>query len=273
MTEISRLSYKGEQMTHLGSVSICGTLNDQFSMDEYEDHLRVVTTTQETLTKPEAFRNDAELAISATRKTNASLYVVRLSDMQIAAKVERFAPEGESVRSVRFDGTAAYVCTSIQLSDPVFFFDLSDLQSITYTDTGTIDGFSTSLVQLGNGLLLGIGRGSEWSSVKLEIYEEQNGAVVSVAAWEVPNASISSDYKAYLINREEGIFGLGVVYGSYVTSQTENNRYVLLAFDGNAFCELLSVPLAGPIEYKRAVLIDRTLYMFGANDFRVATIP
>ena len=80
----------------------------------------------------------------------------------------------------RFDGTDAYVCTAVQLTDPVFFFDLSDMDNITYKETGTIEGFSTSLVNFGNGYLLGIGTGNVWGSLKIEIYEESATGVVSV---------------------------------------------------------------------------------------------
>ena len=91
--------------------------------------------------------------------TNASLFVINLSDNSIRASVEGFAPEGEEVASVRFEGDKLYVCTAVirLFSDPVFFFDLSDYENITYTDTGYIEGFSSSLINLGEGYLLGIG--------------------------------------------------------------------------------------------------------------------
>ena len=105
----------------------------------------------------------------------------------MVAKVERFAPKGETVRSVRFDGDYAYVCTAIQLTDPVFFFDLSDLSNITYKDTGTISGFSTSLVDLGDGFLMGIGVGSLSTTLKVEIYVEGEQGVESYCSYELEN--------------------------------------------------------------------------------------
>jgi uncharacterized secreted protein with C-terminal beta-propeller domain len=142
------------------------------------------------------------------REINANLYCIDLATWQVAASVEQFAPPGESVRSVRFDGDYAYVCTAIQTSDPVFFFDLSDLNNITWKDTGNITGFSSSLVNFGDGYLLGIGYNAEWW-MKIEVYEEGENGVESVCLYE-QKANFSQDYKAYLIDREKGYIGLGL---------------------------------------------------------------
>ena len=84
------------------------------------------------------------------------------------------------------------MCTSIEMSDPVFFFDLSDLNNITYKDTGTIEGFSTSLVNFGDGYLLGIGRES-WSTFKAEIYTEADSGVEAFCSFVQENANYSTD--------------------------------------------------------------------------------
>ena len=115
---------------------------------------------------------------------------------------------GEEATAVRFDGVYAYVCTAevITLTDPVYFFDLSDLSNITYTDTGTIDGFSTSLIQLEDGYLLGIGYNEE-RNLKIEIYEETESGVQSVCTYEKA-CGFSEVYKSYFIDREKNLIGL-----------------------------------------------------------------
>ena len=45
MTEISAISYAGEKMEYKGSRIVEGYVKDQYSLDEYEGILRVVTTT------------------------------------------------------------------------------------------------------------------------------------------------------------------------------------------------------------------------------------
>jgi len=242
MTEISCLNYAGDTMTYQGSVTVEGSVKNQYSMDEHEGILRVVTSVNNTLE-------------NGVRERNASLYCVSLEDFRVVASVEKFAPAGEQAESVRFDGDAAYVCTAvvIELTDPVYFFDLSDLNNITYKDTGTIDGYSSSLVNFGDGLLLGIGYNGAWE-LKIEIYEESADGVVSVCTYE-QDGSFSENYKSYLIDREKKMVGLGVA------RRTGEQDYILLLFDGYTFVEVAKVPISGGVENARAVLIDDCLYV------------
>lgn len=221
MTDIAVLGYTEEGLDRR-VVTLAGTVLNQYSMDEDDGYLRVVTSTSKF-----DYVSGGMFSTPARSIRSASLYVVDLESCATIASVENFAPEGEEVASVRFDGDKLYVCTAvvINFSDPVFFFDLSDYSNITYTDTGIIDGYSTSLINLGEGFLLGIGR-VDWRTNKVEVYEEQAGQVVSVAEF-VFDGEYSESYKDYLVNREENLFGF-VVFGD----SKYGNQYILLQFDG-----------------------------------------
>ena len=221
MTDIAVLGYT-ENGLDRRVVTVSGTVLNQYSMDEKDGYLRVVTSTSQF-----DYVSGGMLSTPARRISSASLYIVDLSSCETIASVENFAPEGEEVASVRFDGDTLYVCTAVVITftDPVFFFDLSDYNNITYTDTGVIEGYSTSLINLGEGFLLGIGR-EDWSYSKVEVYEEQAGQVVSVAEF-VFDGEYSENYKDYLVNREENLFGF-VVFGD----SKYKNQYILLQFDG-----------------------------------------
>lgn len=267
MTEISCLTY-GDGFARKGSVTVRGYVKDQWSMDEYENVLRVFTTTNATTIREQYYGNrtvSSGILQTATGQSNASLYCIDLSTFEIVASVIDFAPPREEIRSVRFDKEAAYVCTSIELSDPVFFFDLSDLNSITYKDTGVIEGFSSSLINLGNGYLLGIGRGDSWNEFKVEVYEETAVGVRSVCAYRLDKTQYSTEYKSYYVDRQNQLVGVGV---------TENgtNKYILLHFDGYELVELVNVSLAGDPANMRGVYIDGYMYMFGFYDFKVEKI-
>ena len=277
MTDISAISYAETEMKYIGTATVEGYVKDQYSLDEYEGMLRVVTTTDSYLQRITDYNfggnADDSIAVSVTNfGTNASLYVIDLDDYKVIASVESFAPRGETVKSVRFDGTDAYVCTAIERKDPVFFFDLSDVNNITYKETGTIEGFSTSLVNLGDGYLLGIGTGSSWASLKIEIYEESKDSVESVAVFEIENTYYSEDYKAYYIDRENKMVGLGIETYANSKYDYDYSRYILLQFDGYKIREIMNESLGGGNDDKRGVLIDEYFYMFGGGDFKVVEL-
>ncbi|MBQ3057364.1 MAG: beta-propeller domain-containing protein [Clostridia bacterium] len=270
MTVISCLGYSGNAFENKGSVTVRGYVKDQWSIDEYEGILRVVTTTNATAIYENRYSNgenvSTDILMTATGQSNASLYCVDLKNFEVIAKVEDFAPPHEEVQSVRFDKTTAYVCTSIEMSDPVFFFDLSDLNNITHKDTGTIEGFSTSLVNFGNGKLLGIGR-ENWNTFKVEIYEETANGVNGFCKYELQNAEYSTVYKSYYIDRENQLIGLGI--NKYNSTDGERQRYIVLHFDGYNLIEVVNISLKGLSESQRGVYIDGYMYMFGENDFKV----
>ncbi len=223
MTEITGICYSGEELETLGTVQLEGSVKDQYSMDEYENVLRVVTTTRETVYYPITDKTSS----MNTQGDSANLYCVDLAQWEILGSVLNFAPKGESVTSVRFDGSLGYVCTAElqQITDPVYFFDLSDPTNITYTDTGTIDGYSTSLIQFGNGNLLGVGI-NERGELKIEVFKEGEDKVDSVCAYERA-CDYSQEYKSYYVDRENQYIGLGIF-----DWEDGNMHYLLLHFNG-----------------------------------------
>lgn len=270
MTEISRMSYGGDTLEYKGGICVSGTVKDQYSMDVYENVLRVVTATEERLRSTYESGDTISDTIFQSN-TSADLYCISLTEWRVIADVIGFAPQGETVASVRFDGTSAYVCTAVvaTVTDPVFFFDLSDLNNITCKDTGVISGYSTSLVNFGDGYLLGIGVGDDnWETLKIEIYEESDLGVVSVCKYELKNVSYSEKYKSYFIDRENRLIGLGISCWGQDESDSYDG-YLLLHFDDFALREVFKEELNGTNEGKRGLLIDECFYLFGENDFVV----
>ena len=282
MTDISVLGYKGETLENKGVLTTEGIVLDQYSMDEFENHFRVVTSTTEQTVTVTRFGKEVEIidnygnVISVRDRVtrSASLTVFSLETLEKVGEVRNFAPDGESVYSVRFDGTTAYVCTAIvqTFTDPVFFFDLSDYSNITYTDTGVIDGFSSSLIQLGDGFLLGIGR-EDWSYNKVEVYEERDGQVVSVDVYKY-SGEHSSNYKGYFIDRENDLFGFAIsgLYEEYGGKYTIKDVYVLLHFNGYELVEVAKVELynANYPDRIRAFIDDGYLYI--TDDYRLQVV-
>ena len=256
-TEISAVSYAGGELTLLGSADIPGTIKDQYSMDERDGTLRAVTTLNRYFPK-----SSGDASLLPPYGQNAGVYVISLSDFTALGSLEWFAPEDEQVMSVRFEKeeNAVWVCTAIEITDPVFKIDLSDPKNITYIRTEDIDGYSTSLVDFTGGTLLGIGYGT-WDSLKIEVYAEDGDSVRSLDAYEAKDASFASEYKAYLIDRENALVGL------HVSPYNGENYYLLLRFDGYELVELAKVKLASDLpDLTRAAVVDGWLYIFTADE-------
>lgn len=282
MTEIAAVHYADGALTLGNTFAVDGYVKDQYSMDVYDGMLRVVTTTDHVLCVESGDSQGNVLTQIVTDErtgSSASLYVFDDATGALLGSVEHFAPVGETVESVRFDGTAAYVCTAVvvTMTDPVFFFDLSDPANITYTDTGVIEGYSTSLINLGEGFLLGIGVGDTWGSLKIEVYEEDPSAgngVASVDAWVLENTGYAAEYKSYYIDRENNLVGLPIYENSSGTT-----KYVLLHFDNYKLRPILTLPIAslgaGPrltLDNVRATIIEEDLYVLAADQFIVRAV-
>lgn len=268
LTEIAVIGYDSQLFKNKGTVTIDGYLKDRYSLDENNGFLRAATTT----------RKAVAMGGYYTSGTSASLFLIDLEKMEIKSSVLDFAPIDEIVRSVRYDGKYAYVCTSLQevLSDPVFFFDLSDPDNITYTDTGVIDGYSTSLINIGNGYLLGVGVGNSSTTLKIEVYKEEGDKVVSVCSFELENTYYSTDYKSYMVDRARGIVGLAirtrVIIEDYAIYQ---NEYLVLRFspESESFTHIESVKINHSNRGSaRAFEKDGYLYIATDKEFKATTL-
>lgn len=270
-SDIVVLGYTGETLEEKGIITLRGWTEDQYSFDELDGYLRVVTSTRDTVQTT----NGNNVSMSPT-KQSASLYVVDLSDNSVKYKVEDFAPQGEEATAVRFDGDECYVCTAVVVTftDPVFFFDLSDYENITYTDTGIIEGYSDHLINYGDGLALGIGR-EGWQYCKVDVYTREGGTVESIHEYKFIG-EYSLDYKAYLVNREENIFGFGVDYFHVYDEQNgysrSYQRYVLLKFSEENMTVYTFDVIGLRADEVRAVFIDGYLYITTEFDLHVYKI-
>lgn len=269
-TDIAVLNYSGESLEKKGVITVRGWAEDQYSFDEKDEYLRVVTTTEEGISQ------SAGDAVGFRMNRNVSLYIFDLSDNSLAYSVEDFAIEGEEATAVRFDGDMLYVCTAVvvNFTDPVYFIDLSDYENIGSADTGIIEGYSDHLINLGEGFLLGIGR-EDWQYSKVEVYE-QNGAEVDGVDVFKFEGEYSLDYKAYLVNREENLFGFGVEhfysYDELTGEEIYGDRYILLQFNGYEFNVRIFEVEDMNASTVRAAYIDGYLYITTPIGFVVEKI-
>ena len=271
MSDVAVLGYANGTLTEKGVITLKGHTEDQYSFDELDGYLRVVTSTRDAV----QYTGGANFT-NMTNYRNASLYIIDLKDNSVAYSLESFAIEGEEATAVRFDGDKVYVCTAVVVTftDPVYFIDLSDYENITSADTGVIEGYSDHLINYGEGMTLGIGR-ENWQYSKVEIYAEQGDKVVSVHEYKF-NGEYSLDYKAYLVNRENNLFGFAAEY-FYEYDENDkyvqySDRYILIRFDEqsmNVYYVMLNNVRPDRV---RAVFIDGYLYVTTDSELIVEQI-
>lgn len=259
-TEIYRFAYENGIITPAGQTTVKGTLDDQFSMDEYNGHLRVVTTVDEYVykTKGGALKDvngdgrlddtdlielHASVYISDSKRYN-SLYIYD-DTLLLVGSIENLAPD-EQIKSARLMGDVGYFVTFRQ-TDPLFSVDLSDPKNPKVLGALKIPGFSTYLHPFGEGLLLGIGYDADettgWTEcVKLSMFDVSDPSNVKEvhkhSLTDFTYTGVENDHKAALIDAEKGIIGFPVRgYGN----TGEYNVYVVYGYDKeDGFYRLLS---------------------------------
>lgn len=293
-TEISRVEYGGG-LNYKGSFTVEGGVINRFCMDEKDGVLRVVTSPHinEYIHVGNHYNHYST--------DGASLYCVDIKTYKTVGKLENFAPAEDTVQSARFDGDKVYVCTALVfiMTDPVFAIDVSDYNNIRFVDTGEISGYSIALRKFYGDTLLGIGYDdntfftSSGRKLKIELYKETGNTVESAATFiytDVLNykddghwftdvhydridVDFSSEYKAYFIDAENGLIGLGLRLQAQdshnYSTHVELNRYILLQYDGENLNLLMDIKLTGVersfYNTTRAVYIDGTFYVFTEN--------
>ena len=147
-----------------------GTLNNRFSIDEHEGHLRVAT------------ENSWWTRVDdSTPPPGTNLYVLEQQEsrLELIGGVEGLAP-GEQVYSVRFSEDRGYIVTFRQV-DPLFVIDLSEPETPIVTGQLKIPGYSQYLHVVDDQTLLGIGRDAneqtgQYESMVISLFDVSNPA-------------------------------------------------------------------------------------------------
>ncbi|KAB8186677.1 beta-propeller domain-containing protein [Microbispora catharanthi] len=131
---------------YVTSGSVPGRLLNQYSLSEYDGHLRVATTSG-----AEVFDASASPGTS-----ESGVYVLDAGTLAQTGSVTGLG-KGERIYSVRFMDGLGYVVTFRQ-TDPLYTLDLRDPAAPKVTGELKITGFSAYLHPAGEGRLIGIGQ-------------------------------------------------------------------------------------------------------------------
>lgn len=141
-TLIYKFSLNNGNVVYSTKGEVPGTILNQFSMDEFNKHFRIATTTGQ------AWRGNAE-------PSKNNIYILD-STMNTSGKIENIAP-GERIYSVRFMGEKGYLVT-FETVDPLFVVDLKDPKNPKILGALKIPGYSNYLHPYDQNHIIGFGK-------------------------------------------------------------------------------------------------------------------
>lgn len=248
-TQLARFTIDDGNIELKATGEIEGDLLNQFSIDEYKDHFRFVTTvykqTETAASEPGSVIR--ETVSVSTQMSNA--LIILDGDLKETGKIDNIAPD-ERVYSVRFMGDTAYFVTFRQV-DPLFSVDVSDPKNPKIIGSLKIPGFSNYLFPFGDGKLLGIGQNADentgrTSGMKLSMFDISDPSNVTEYAKTNVNSVYSEaleNHKASLVNYKKNLIAFpaygnnGIVYYVYSFENgafSEKARIETYVVDGDA---------------------------------------
>lgn len=212
-TILRKLSYNKGKLSGSAQGKVKGYLNDSFSIDEYDNTLRLVTTVTHN--------------VGSSSQSN-SVYVLD-ADLKTIGKIEDLA-KNEQVYSARFLGDTGYFVTYEQ-TDPLFSVDFSDPENPKILGKLKIPGFSEYLHFYNDNLLLGIGMDTDengiTNGVKISMFDISDPSdVKEVSKYTLDQyyySDVFSDYRAALVDPEKNLIGFPLSGSA--------NQYVILSYD------------------------------------------
>ena len=265
---------------HVASGEVSGTLLNQYSLSEFDGHLRVATTTGSEVAccargqVPQPPKPQSGVTVLA-RRGNVLAQTGRVDGLGV----------GERIHSVRFTGPVGYVVTFRQ-TDPLYTLDLSNPTQPKVTGELKITGFSAYLHLLGDGKLIGVGQEAtdqgRQLGTQVSLFDVTDPAAPRrVAQHHLPNSSseVEFDPHAFLYWPANGLLVLPVTHsgmGRELPGRPVNGVLVLRLRNGT-FTEIGTVrhPVSEPYAHegiRRSLVISDQLWTVSSAGILVSVM-
>lgn len=246
-TDVYRFMIEDGKLTYKSMVNVMGSILNQFSMDEYDENFRIVTTTSNNGTETWAFN-----------------FKLTTDKLELTSKVGNMGLE-ERVYSVRFEKNYGYVVT-FRFTDPLYIVDFSDPDDIKVVSEFKTPGVSDYLHKYNEELLIGVGRNITEDSVnrgvKISLFDvsDEENVIESDIYYFDQTSFFSNNHKSIIVIKEDNLFALPIGYGEfYVFKIDEENKKISLQAE-------IVHDFYGEI---RGVIINHKLYTISPNKIKV----
>lgn len=253
LTDYSKIHYREYEKTAIVKIgldnlnvistsSVPGRLLNQFSLDEYNNNLRVAVT----------IGNNWNMFGGRSDSVN-DVYVLD-GNLNILGSIKDLGIT-EKIYSARFIGDRGYLVTFKQV-DPFYVLDLSVPASPAVKGELKIPGYSAYLHPIADNIILGVGK--ENNQVKLSLFDvssPDNPLEISKYNLDDYWTEIESNHHAFLLDKTHNIFFVPASKGGYIFSYKDN--------------KLTLVKAIKDYNIKRALYINDYLYVLGDNNMSV----
>jgi inhibitor of cysteine peptidase len=224
-TVIHKIAIQDGKITYIGKGEVPGTLDNQFSMDEYNNNLRLATT--------------SSVYTQSGQYTYNNVYVLD-GKMSTIGSLTHIA-EQETIYSTRFIGDRLYMVTFKRI-DPFFVIDLSKPETPKILGKLKIPGYSDYLHPYDATHIIGIGKetttnnwgGVSTSGIKLALFDVTDVAnpkqldKVQIGDAGSDSAALT-DHHAFLFDKAKNLLVIPVMAvtanpmtkGDYYTTQPQ----------------------------------------------------
>ena len=234
-----------DNFTITASGNVPGSPLNQFSLDEYKNHLRIATTV-----------SGQSLWFIGSIGRGESVSDVYVLDNNLKLKgVVKDLGKTERIYSVRFIENRGYVVTFRQ-TDPFYVLDLTDPAAPALKGELKILGYSSYLHPLAKDKILGVGQ-ENWQ-VKISVFDVSSASnPVEAAKYTLDEnwSEVLSNSRAYLQDSKHEVFFLPGGKGGYIFSYKNGKLELTKAISG--------------VSVKRALYINDYLYIVSSNNIIV----
>ena len=238
-TGIVRIDLPNLTVADTGQVP--GQLLNQFALDEYQNHLRVATTSSGGW-----FFGGSDTSVN-------DVYVLDQHLTTTGSVLD--LGKGEQIYSVRFIGHRGYVVTFKQV-DPFYVLDLSSPTKPVKAGELTIPGYSSYLHALSDTLILGVGQDNR--QVKMTLFDVSDPANPKAQATQELAAGwtdIQSNHHAFLLDQPHSAVFLPAGGQGFVVTYTPTTLHLAATVSS--------------LTASRAVYINDNLYVIGQHNIAV----
>ena len=284
-TVIHKIALRDGTITYVAEGEVQGTLDNRYSMDEYNNNLRLATT--------------SSISTSAGEYTYNNVYVLD-GNMNTTGSLTHVA-EQESIYATRFIGDRLYMVTFNRI-DPLFVIDVSTPETPKILGELNVTGYSDYLYPYDTTHLIGIGKQTatdDWGSVstsgiQLALYDvsdvsnPQQLAKVQIgdagsdsAALTDPHAFLFDQAKNLLVIPVAAVSSSQVIKGNYYNNQQQvwYGAYVFGVTPGTGFTLRGTVQHgtgeygyyyygSSPADVTRSLYIGNVLYTMSAKQIK-----